>query len=160
KVTFPSGEEHLVGSGVYQMKMDRAFIRDVVARAAALVEEQGPEAFDELRDETGAFNFMDTYVFVLSPDGTALVNPVQPSLEGKNLSDVKDVDGKPVTRANIETAMRDGSGWVSYSWYKPGHVEPVPKQTYVRKVEHRGETYILGAGIYLDAEGRSGKSSG
>src|SRR5690606_15786436 len=41
RVTFPSGEQHLVGSGIYNMTMDKAFIEDVVSRAAALVAERG-----------------------------------------------------------------------------------------------------------------------
>jgi signal transduction histidine kinase len=150
KVTFPSGQEHLVGAGIYHMKMDRAFIRDLVDRAATLVAERGEEAFDELRDETGPFYFMDTYVFVLTPDGTELVNPGQPSLEGMNLLHLEDVNGKPVARANIEAAMRDGSGWVEYEWYKPGHNTPARKETYVRKVELGRDTYIIGSGRYLD----------
>jgi signal transduction histidine kinase len=150
RVTFPSGEKHLVGAGIYQMKMDPAFVRDVVDRAAALVATEGPEAFDALRDETGPFFFMDTYVFVMTPDGTELVNPAQPSLEGQNLIDVKDAYGKEVARENIETAMGAGSGWVEYHWYKPGDNTPVPKRTYVRKVEHGPYTYVVGSGLYLD----------
>ena len=65
------------------MDMDKAFIEDVVNRAAALVEESGTDAFARLRDKTGPFVFMDTYVFVDSEDGVELVNPAQPSLEGK-----------------------------------------------------------------------------
>jgi hypothetical protein len=37
RVTFPSGEERLVGCGIYNMEMDEAFIEDVVSRAAGLV---------------------------------------------------------------------------------------------------------------------------
>jgi signal transduction histidine kinase len=150
RVTFPSGEKHLVGAGIYRMKMDPAFVIDVVDRAAALVAAEGPEAFATLRDETGPFFFMDTYVFVMTPDGTELVNPGQPSLEGQNLIDVNDAFGKQVARENIETAMGAGSGWVEYHWYKPGENTPAPKRTYVRKVEHGPYTYIVGSGLYIE----------
>jgi hypothetical protein len=53
RVTFPSGEQYIVGSGIYNMQMDKPFIEDVVNRAASLVAEQGKEAFSRLRDKTG-----------------------------------------------------------------------------------------------------------
>ena len=74
----PSGEQLIVGFGVYNMQMDKAFVEDVVVAAGALVAERGKDAFGQFRDKTGPFVFMDTYVFVDPVDGTELVNPVQP----------------------------------------------------------------------------------
>jgi signal transduction histidine kinase len=152
RVKFPSGKEYLIGCGIYNMEMDRAFIEDVVRRAGTLVAERGKDAFPQLRDKTGAFFFMDTYVFVDLPDGTELVNPAQPSLEGKNLSDVKDVKGKLLVRDYINAATKQGSGWVDYYWYRPGNNTPAHKYSYVRKVQHGAETYIVGAGFYSSEE--------
>lgn len=150
RVTFPSGKQHIVGSGIYNMQMDNAFIEDVVNRAAAIVEKDGEGAFVELRDRTGPFVFMDTYVFVTSPDGTELVNPGQPSLEGKNIMDVRDLNGKQLVRDYVNAAMQQGSAWVDYYWYKPGQNTPAPKHTYVRKVQSGQHAYIVGSGVYLD----------
>jgi signal transduction histidine kinase len=154
RVTFPSGKQYVVGSGIYNMQMDRAFIEDLVDRAAALVALRGNGAFDELRDKTGPFVFMDTYVFVESPEGTELVNAAQPSLEGKNLLDARDVNGKQLVRDYIAAAMKDGSAWVEYYWYKPGDNAPARKLAYVRKVESGRDTYIIGSGFYPLAEDR------
>jgi signal transduction histidine kinase len=150
RVTFPSGKEYIIGSGIYNMQMDKAFIEDVVNRAATLVADQGKEAFSQLRDKTGPFVFMDTYVFVDTPDGTELVNPAQPSLEGKNLIDLRDLKGKAVVREEISAAMRDGSAWLDLYWYKPGSNTPARKQTFVRKVQSGKETYIIGSGVYME----------
>jgi len=150
RVTFPSGKQYVVGCGIYNMQMDRAFVEDVVNRAAALVAERGDAAFSQLRDKTGAFMFMDTYVFVNSADGTELVNPAQPSLEGKNVIDLKDVKGKALVQDYIAAAMKDGSAWVEYYWYKPGENRPARKQAYVRKVQSGQGTYIIGSGFYMD----------
>jgi signal transduction histidine kinase len=149
RVTFPSGKQYIIGSGIYNMRMDKEFIVDVVNRASALIAEQGDEAFDQLRDKKGTFRFMDTYVFVTSPDGDELVNPGQPSLEGKNLMDMKDVRGKALVREYIAIATKAGSGWVEYYWYKPGDNTPVRKLTYVRKVQFGEKTYIVGSGVYM-----------
>jgi signal transduction histidine kinase len=150
RVTFPSGKQYVLGCGIYNMQMDKALIEDVVNHAATLVAEQGKEAFSQLRDKTGPFVFMDTYVFVDSTDGTELVNPAQPSLEGKNLIDLTDVKGKAVTQELIAAAMKDGSAWVDYYWWRPGSNTPARKQSYVQKVQSGQDTYIVGSGVYIE----------
>lgn len=150
RVTFPSGKQYAVGCGIYNMQMDRAFIEDVVNRAAALVANRGRDAFAQLRDKTGPFVFMDTYVFVDTPDGIELVNPGQPSLEGTKVLGLKDLNGKAVADEYIAAAMKNGSAWVEYEWYKPGHNTPAHKQAYVRKVQFGQNTYIVGSGFYID----------
>jgi signal transduction histidine kinase len=152
RVTFPSGAEHIIGCGIFNMQMDRAFIEDVVNRAADLVAARGRDAFAELRDKNGPFVFMDTYVFVDSPDGVELVNPGQPSLEGTNMLGVTDLKGKRLVDEYIAAAMRDGSAWVQYYWYKPGSNEPAPKHTFVKTVQSGGETFIVGSGFYGEEE--------
>src|SRR5512135_3642694 len=134
------------------MQMDRAFIADVVDRAAALVAERGSAAFPELRDKQGPFVFMDTYVFVNTPDGFEPVNGGQPSMEGKNMLGLTDVKGKKLVDEYIAAAMQNGSAWVDYWWYKPGHNTPARKQTYVKKVQHGADTYIVGSGFYIDEQ--------
>lgn len=148
RVVFPSGQQYAVGCGIYNMKMDRPFIEDVVNRAATLVEEQGPGAFPRLRDRTGPFVFMDTYVFVDNPEGVELVNPAFPSLEGRNLSNLTDLTGKAVVREQIDTVMRTGRAWLDLYWYRPGQNTPARKQTFVRKVPFGPDTYIVGSGFY------------
>ncbi len=149
RVTFPSGTQCFVGCGIYNMQMDKTFIEDMVNRAAALVAARGQDAFADLREKAGPFVFMDTYVFVMSTDGTELVNPAQPSLEGKNLMDLEDLTGKAVAREEIAAALKDGSAWLDCFWYKPGNNTPARKLTYVRRVKAGQETYIVGSGLYL-----------
>lgn len=148
RVTFPSGRQYVVGSGIYNMALDRTFIEDVVDRAAALIASRGKEAFPLLRDRTGPFVFMDTYVFVDTPDGVELVNPAQPSLEGRNLLNERDANGKALVREYIAAAMKHGSAWVDYYWYKPGDNVPARKLSYVRKVQSGRDVYIVGSGLY------------
>ena len=149
QVTFPSGKKYIVGSGSYHMQMDENLIEDVVNRAAILVKEKGREAFTQLRDKSGPFYFMDTYVFVDSTDGVELVNPAHPSLEGKNIANLKDARGKTLARDYINAAMKNGSDWVKYYWYKPGGNEAVLKKAFVRQVQSGGETFIIGSGLYI-----------
>jgi signal transduction histidine kinase len=150
RATLPSGEDHLIGAGIYNMEMDRAFIEDLVSSAASLIAQQGAAAFDVLRDRTGPYVFMDTYVFVDTPDGVEVVNAAQPSLEGRSVMDLVDLDGKKLAREYIAAALRDGSAWVDYQWYKPGHNTPTRKQAYVQSVRSGDVVYIVGSGVYTD----------
>jgi len=152
RVAFPSGKQYIIGCGIYNMDMNRTFIEDLVNRAAALIAARGKEAFGELRDKKGPFLFMDTYVFVDDLNGNELVNPAYPSLEGKNFMGVKDLKGKFIVREYIEAAVKDGSAWVDYYWYKPGKNIPARKYSYVRKVQHGAETYVVGSGFYVSEE--------
>ena len=151
RVTFPSGKQYLVGSGVYNMQMEKTLVEDVVNRAVQLIEGRGTDAFPVLRDKKGPFVFMDTYVFVQRPDGTELVNPAQPSLEGKNLIDLKDLNGKAFVREEIDLALHKDGGWLDCYWYKPGDNKPALKQTFVRKARFHGETVVVGSGVYPQA---------
>ena len=77
-----------------------------------------------------------------------MVNPGQPGLEGTNLIDVRDVKGKALVREYIAAALKDGSAWVEYYWYKPGHNTASRKVSYVRMVRSGPDTYVVGSGLY------------
>jgi pimeloyl-ACP methyl ester carboxylesterase len=157
-VTAPSGIRYLVGSGAYAGQMEKAFLVQEVDAAAALLEREGRAAFDRLRDSKDRFFFHDTYVFVTSATGVELVNPAFPAIEGRNLWDARDMEGKYLVRDYVTGALEHGSVWTSYLWPRPGMPEqPVRKTTYARKVVVDGETLIVGAGIY--AEGKVSTSS-
>lgn len=148
RITFPSGEQYLLGCGIYNMQMNRTFIEELVNRAANLVASQGAGAFNQLRSKTGPFVFMNVYVFVQDTKGTELVNAAQPSLEGQNLLNLRDLKGKLVVKEQRDAVLKKGSTWLSFYWYRPGDNTPALKHTYVRKVPYKGTTYIVGAGFY------------
>jgi pimeloyl-ACP methyl ester carboxylesterase len=152
-VTAPSGIRYLVGSGAYAGQMEQAFLVQEVDAAAALLEREGRAAFDRLRDRKGRFFFHDTYVFVTSATGVELVNPAFPAIEGRNLWDAKDMEGKYLVRDYVTGALEQGSVWTSYLWPRPGMPErPVRKTTYAKKVVVDGEPLIVGAGSYMPKE--------
>jgi methyl-accepting chemotaxis protein len=47
-----------------------------------------------------------------------------------------------------ETVRRNGSGFVDYSWAKPGSEKPAPKLTYVAGFAPWG--WVVGTGVYID----------
>ncbi len=77
-----------------------------------------------------------------------IMHPMQPKLEGQNLSQVKDPTGKALFNEMVAVARRDGAGAVDYMWAKPGEADPVPKISYVKLFQPWG--WIIGSGIYVD----------
>ena len=150
RVTAPSGRTYLVGSGLYEAAVEKAFVVQEVDAAAELLQRRGRAAFPQLRDRLGRFWFHETDVFVDTPAGVELVNPAFPAVEGRSIINLRDAEGRPMVREYIDLAMRRGSGWTTYLWPRPdGSRTPVPKSTYVRRVvTPEGETLIVGAGVY------------
>ncbi len=149
-VKAPSGKGYIVGSGLYEMRPEKAFVVDIVDEAAELVRKNGRDSFPTLRDKTGEFNYLTTYVFVLDANGTDLVNPAFPQHEGKNVLSLKDSNGKFFIKDMLAMLAGRDSGWTTYSWPKPRTVKPSAKETYVKKVKHGNDIFFVGSGIYLE----------
>ena len=77
-----------------------------------------------------------------------VMHPTKPELDGKDLSGVKDPDGKPLFLVMVEVVKQHGKGDVDYLWPKPGHDKPVPKISHVREFKPWG--WVVGSGIYVD----------
>ena len=146
----PSGTIYIVGSGLYDMKMEKEFAIDAVNDALSLIRTMGKDAFPTLRDTASEFVYKDTYVFVLDTLYNTLVNPADPSLEGKNQKDMKDAAGKLFIQDIVKVALDNGQGWVDYLWPKPGTTKAVHKSSFIKKIIVRGEILVVGTGVYLD----------
>lgn len=59
------------------------------------------------------------YFFIVSLDGTEELYPIAPELEGKNLIDLQDINGKYVIRDEITTVQKHGEGFVTGYWPNP-----------------------------------------
>ena len=136
--------------GLYNMKLDKMFVVEIVNDAIKLLEEKGLSAFNDFRSKSGDFWFLDTYVLVMDGKGFELVNPVFPNLEGRNLYDYKDRKGKYVIREIITLAEKVGAGWTTMMWPKPGESVPVKKLMFVRGTKVGKKLLIVGSGVYLN----------
>ncbi|MFN3075697.1 MAG: diguanylate cyclase [Alphaproteobacteria bacterium] len=77
-----------------------------------------------------------------------VLHPIFPDLEGKDLTDFKDPNGKYLFRDFVELAQQRGGGFVRYLWPKPGNKLPVEKVSFVKLFEPWG--WVVGSGIYMD----------
>jgi methyl-accepting chemotaxis protein len=88
------------------------------------------------------------YFWINDLHPTMLMHPMKPELDGKDISDLKDPNGKRLFIAMAEVAQKDGAGFVAYQWPKPGKDQPQDKISYVKHFQPWG--WIVGSGIYLD----------
>ncbi|MGC9101481.1 MAG: cache domain-containing protein, partial [Desulfurella sp.] len=89
----------------------------------------------------------NNYIFVVDRDGILLADRADPSLEGKNVLDFKDTNGKYIFKEIISTALKQGSGYVEYNFKNPSTNKIDRKVTYVRYDKDFG--FILGTGFYM-----------
>ena len=148
-VSAPSSMRYVIGSGMYNDRMERAFVVHAVTDAIKLIETSWEAAFPLLRDPTGPFIAKDAYVFVIDMDGIALVHPALPNLEGNDLREMKDTQGKYLIREMLDLVQAGKSGWVDYMWPKPGESVSTQKSTYVSKAQLGDKWVLVGCGVYL-----------
>jgi signal transduction histidine kinase len=78
-----------------------------------------------------------------------IMHPYRPDLEGHDVSQFTDPQGKRIFEECVATVSRQGAGFVDYSWQwkdDPGRI--VPKISHVRQFEPWG--WIVGTGIYVE----------
>ena len=118
----------------------------LVKKAAALIDSKGRSIFPEFRK--GEWLIGDTYVFVYDLKGVVLFAGGFPELEGRNMSKLKDSNGKLIWAEFLKVIQSKGSGWVDYMFPKPGQRQPSQKWSYVKAVNIDGTPGLVGAGFY------------
>ncbi|QGZ39767.1 single cache domain-containing protein [Pseudoduganella flava] len=123
--------------------------KDAIAMAekgAAFMKAHGKEAMmKKLAEKDPEFVQGELYVDMRDINtGIVLAHPINPSIVGKNLTDVPDASGKVYRREIIQLAASKGKGWVDYMYKNPVSGKIEPKTTYILRV---GDV-VLEAGIY------------
>ncbi|MFH1215147.1 MAG: cache domain-containing protein [Pseudomonadota bacterium] len=124
--------------------------KDKAEAAAKLLEAEGAGAIDKIKDENGEFRFAggEGYIWIHNLEGVMVMHPIKPSLDGRDLLDMKDINGVYLFSAMNELVEAKGKGWVPYAWPKPGQQESSPKVSYVILVKKDGKNYVAGSGMY------------
>jgi methyl-accepting chemotaxis protein len=88
------------------------------------------------------------YFFVIDMQCRMLMHPISAQLNGKDLTENKDPNGKRLFVEMVDVVRRNGGGVVDYFWPKPGLDQPQPKLTYVGGFAPWG--WVIGTGVYID----------
>ncbi len=107
------------------------------------------DAQKQLAERIRSLRYRDNdYFWINNMSQIMIMHPIKPALEGVDLTDNKDPNGKFLFREFVAVCKSRGAGFVDYMWPKPGEQKPVPKISYVRLYEPWG--WIIGSGIYID----------
>ncbi|MGY0598336.1 methyl-accepting chemotaxis protein [Vibrio sp. JZG10] len=89
----------------------------------------------------------DGYFFAYDSQGVNTLHAIKPSLEGKNLYDLKDENGVAVIAGLIDASQK-GDGFLYFSWHKPTIDAQAPKLGYAEYLSKWD--WVLGTGVYID----------
>jgi methyl-accepting chemotaxis protein len=90
----------------------------------------------------------DNYFWINDSHPRVVMHPIRKDLDGKDVSGLKDPNGKALFVEFVAVAKAKGAGVVDYMWPKPGSDQPVEKSSYIALFEPWG--WIVGTGVYND----------
>ncbi len=102
------------------------------------------KGYAEISNKAGQFKKEDLYLVVYGLDGTVHAHGANEKMIGKNLIELKDIDGKPFVKERVELAKSKGTFWQDYKFTNPETKKIEPKSMYCEKLD---ETVVCG-GIY------------
>ncbi len=92
---------------------------------------------------------MQDYFWISDMQARMIMHPFRSDLEGRDVSNFADPNGKYVFKELVETVKQEKAGYVSYLWQRKNNPSRiVPKLSYVKIFEPWG--WIVGTGLYLE----------
>ncbi len=88
------------------------------------------------------------YFWINDSHPRMVMHPISPELNGTDLSDNRDPNGKALFVEMKNVAEQNGEGYVDYMWRKPDTQVVAPKESYVKLFRPWG--WIIGTGIWVD----------
>jgi signal transduction histidine kinase len=117
----------------------------MVKKGVAFIKAQGTEkGYAEISNKQGQFIDRDLYLVVYGLDGTVLAHGANDKMVGKNLIDLKDIDGKAFVKERVEMAQTNSSYWQDYKFTDPVTKKIEPKTTYCERLD----ASVVCGGIY------------
>ncbi|SFB10930.1 methyl-accepting chemotaxis sensory transducer with Cache sensor [Collimonas sp. OK607] len=90
----------------------------------------------------------DGYVSIISSNEVMIMHPMKPEMEGRKMSDFKDLEGNLVFALISKAGSQPGGGFIEYVWPKVGAAEAVPKISFA--LGYQPWDWITTTGIYVD----------
>ena len=117
----------------------------MVKKGIAFIKANGKEkGYAEISNKAGQFNDRDLYLVVYGMDGVVHAHGANEKMVGKNLIELKDVDGKAFVKERVELAAAKGTFWQDYKFTNPVTKKIEPKTSYCEKLNDA----VVCGGIY------------
>ncbi|MGA9666247.1 MAG: cache domain-containing protein [Gallionella sp.] len=117
----------------------------MVKKGVAYIKANGnAKGYAEITKKNGPFTDRDLYLVVYGLDGVVRAHGENEKMVGKNLIDLKDVDGKEFVRERVELGKTKPSFWQEYKFTDPISRKVEPKSMFCERLD---DTVVCG-GIY------------
>ena len=117
----------------------------MVKKGVAFIKANGKDkGYAEIMNRQGQFTDRDLYLVVYGMDGSCRAHGANEKMVGKNLIDLKDIDGTPYVKERVEAAKVKANFWQDYKFTNPVSRKIEPKQMYCERLD---DTIVCG-GIY------------
>jgi len=124
--------------GYYYGKLERDELKEDKAKRYAL------ESIKQLSLD------QESYFWVMDTHPRMVMHPIQPLLDGQDLTDYIGPDGKKLFHDMVNIASVHGAGFIHYAWTKPNtnNGELYPKVSYIKLF--KPWNWVIGSGVYVD----------
>jgi len=138
----------LAGTGLACAKEGNATAAEATAmvkKGVAFIKANGRDkGYAEINNKAGQFTDRDLYLVVYGLDGVVRSHGANEKMIGKNLLELKDVDGKAFVKERVELAQAKGTFWQDYKFTNPVSKKIEPKSAYCERLED----VVVCGGIY------------
>lgn len=124
---------------------NEAEAKAMVQKGTAFIKSSGKEkGYAAISTKGGEFSDRDLYLTVYGLDGVVRAHGANEKMIGKNLIDLKDIDGKAFVKERVELAQSKGTFWQDYKFTNPVSKKVEPKSMYCEKLD---DSVVCG-GVY------------
>jgi cytochrome c len=117
----------------------------MVKKGVAFIKANGKDkGYAEITSKQSQFTDRDLYLTVYRVDGVVMAHGANEKMVGRNLIDLKDVDGKEFVRERMELAKSKPTFWQDYKFTNPVSKKIEPKAMYCEKLDDA----VVCGGIY------------
>ena len=103
------------------------------------------KTYAEISKKDGQFSDRDLYLTVYGLDGVVRAHGANAKMIGKNLLEIKDVDGKAFVKERVELAKKNKPFWQDYKFTNPTNGQIEPKSMYCVPEDDM----VVCGGVYL-----------
>ena len=117
----------------------------MVKKGVAFIKASGKDkAYAEITNKKGSFTDRDLYLVVYGLDGTVFAHGANEKQVGRNLIELKDIDGKLFVKERVELAQKQPTFWQEYKFTDPVTRKVEPKEMYCERLDDA----VVCGGIY------------
>jgi signal transduction histidine kinase len=158
KVKGSSGKKYIVCSKVYDIKIEKVFIKNYVDSVAELIKQNGGGIFNELNNGTTGINTSVFSLFVIDIHGHFIVNPYFKRIKNGNFPrdyyqsalKITDYTGMHPIEKLIKVLKKKSETWIGYMTSKPNQSTQNKILIYARKIKIKDNYYIVGSGMFAN----------